>query len=1352
MRHVLRPLLTLLLLPLLALALLLLAANTDPGRRVIAWGLAELSGGQVMLSGLSGTLPTAPRIARLELRDAAGAWLVVEEAVLDLELLPLLRGTITIAALTARSVVLHRVPAGDEEAPVGIALPMQILLGHLAIDRLDLDGAVPGAPALTITGSGSVASAAHLQASVLITATGRTDRYRVDLDSGAASDRLDVAFQEAPGGLVAALAAAAGVRLPAALDGWRLGAAAAGPRTALALNAVLAAGPLQATAAGVLDLESQSAAGLRLSAEVPALALALEGLPAIAWQRLSVRADLDGSLRAPRGTARVEWDGPAADNLSVERLIATAEGNAARLGFALEMSGLRTPVVLPEALAAVPLRLTGELSPADPALPVQLTIRHPLIDLQAAGGVTARAGHATLRLPDLNAFSGLAGTPLAGSARFDLDGAADGAPRLDATGELALTQAPAPIAGLLGPAARLTLSVRGEGAAWQIAAARIAGAGLAVSAQGRAAGDALALDWTLDLSDLSVLAPGWSGRIQAQGELKGEPRAPLLVADLTAQAGFQGVDTGRVSGQVAGRLSARPAVPEGSLDLRGDWAGQPVRIDLRAERAADGSLNLAFGDSRWASVAAAGTLRLPRGAALPQGELRLRVEWLADLAPLLPPTAAAGLAGRLSARLTLTPAGAALIEAAGEGLMLPGAVGVQTLALTAEVTEPLGQARTDATLRLRGLALGAVGGEASLSVRGPAAALDLTADARLADPAGPLQLAARARLDVPARRLALQRLQAQARGETLRLLAPAVLDLSDGLRVDRLRLGLRTGSIEVAGRLAPRLDFRTAVAGLPLDLVQLVAPDLPLTGTLGADLKLTGTLDAPLGSVRAQASGLRLTTGPGRGIPPAQIKVTADLAADGVQLDVRATTGPRTDLRVLGRVAGRLPFAQGTLALRADGRVDLALFDPLLTSGGRQLSGQAVLATAIAGTITAPRLDGTLRLTDAALWDRTIGLALTGIQGRLRLDGDRIRVERLTAQTATPSGAGAGAGRGTVELTGAVGVLAPGLPVDLRLIARHARPIQLDQLDVQGDADLRLSGRAAERFDAVGTVRFSRIEVRLPERLPAAVVTLEVRERGGSGRPVAVARPSTPAPDIGLDLLLAAPRAVYVTGRGLDAELGGEVRLRGTLVDPAISGGFDLRRGSYDLAGQTLKFSRGRIGFDGAHGIDPTLDFEARATAAGSTAILAVLGTAQQPRIELRGEPPLPQDEVLSRLLFGVAGGRLSPVQAVRLGTAAASLAGVELGGGVLGLGILDRVSTGLGLERLRLGTDDRGDSSLETGRQLTERVYLGARQGVRAGETQGVLRIEVTPRIRVEADVGAVGGTRAGAAFEHEY
>ena len=189
------------------------------------------------------------------------------------------------------------------------------------------------------------------------------------------------------------------------------------------------------------------------------------------------------------------------------------------------------PACCPRRRRAVPLRIAGELTPDDPALPFRLTVAHPLLDLAAEGGVTARSAQATLILPDLAALAAPNGVDLAGSARFDLRGAADDEPQLDATGELALTRAPGPrpelVQGLLGPAARH----RPLGSArWR----RLAG-GLCPDRRGAHQGsppkagspsDSLALGWTLDLPDLSVLAPGWSGRLQAQGGIAGTPAAP----------------------------------------------------------------------------------------------------------------------------------------------------------------------------------------------------------------------------------------------------------------------------------------------------------------------------------------------------------------------------------------------------------------------------------------------------------------------------------------------------------------------------------------------------------------------------------------------------------------------------------------------------------------------------------------------------------------------------------------------------------------------------------------------------------------------------------------------------------
>ena len=301
MLRLLRYLLILLLLPGLLAGALLLFANTGTGQRLIAWGVGEMSGGQVVLSGLSGALPGAPRIARLELRDRDGTWLVVEDALLDIAPLQLLRRKVAIEALTARSVVLLRLPPRDEAAAAPIQLPVRVLLQRFFIEDLAIDQVVPGAPRLTIDGSGSVASAVDVHATLLMTAPGRTDRYRLEVAISDGRDRLTLALQEAPGGLLAALAASAGVQVPADLDGWRLDARAEGPRSALALNATLAAGPLQAAAEGVFDLESGSATGLRLSADVPAMALAPGDAPA---DLLATNGRQGGPDRALPRTAR----------------------------------------------------------------------------------------------------------------------------------------------------------------------------------------------------------------------------------------------------------------------------------------------------------------------------------------------------------------------------------------------------------------------------------------------------------------------------------------------------------------------------------------------------------------------------------------------------------------------------------------------------------------------------------------------------------------------------------------------------------------------------------------------------------------------------------------------------------------------------------------------------------------------------------------------------------------------------------------------------------------------------------------------------------------------------------------
>src|SRR6202012_1055383 len=83
--------LVLLAVPALAIALVLVLANIDPGRRLIESQTASLTGGMVHLEGLAGRFPDALKVGRIEVSDAKGPYVTVSGVVLDWSPLKLLQ-------------------------------------------------------------------------------------------------------------------------------------------------------------------------------------------------------------------------------------------------------------------------------------------------------------------------------------------------------------------------------------------------------------------------------------------------------------------------------------------------------------------------------------------------------------------------------------------------------------------------------------------------------------------------------------------------------------------------------------------------------------------------------------------------------------------------------------------------------------------------------------------------------------------------------------------------------------------------------------------------------------------------------------------------------------------------------------------------------------------------------------------------------------------------------------------------------------------------------------------------------------------------------------------------------------
>jgi translocation and assembly module TamB len=290
-------------------------------------------------------------------------------------------------------------------------------------------------------------------------------------------------------------------------------------------------------------------------------------------------------------------------------------------------------------------------------------------------------------------------------------------------------------------------------------------------------------------------------------------------------------------------------------------------------------------------------------------------------------------------------------------------------------------------------------------------------------------------------------------------------------------------------------------------------------------------------------------------------------------------------------------------------------------------------------------------------------------------------------------------------------------------------------------------GGSAKAPELKGEITVGRAEISIPERLGPRVAALPVEEIGGR----IDARPSSPGASaasklaLGLDLTVAMPGQVFVRGRGLDSEWQGRLRVEGTVEQPRLTGTLNLRRGTFMLLGQRFDLRRGAITFVGQTPPRPILDIEAVARARDVTAVVRITGEATAPEIALESEPPLPQDEILARLLFNRSVRDLGPADAVQLAAAVNTLRGG-------GPGPLGQVREALGLDTLDVSGEGVQDGRVRAGRHLNDQVYVEVGRGAEAGSEDVRLEVEILPNLSLGAGTGAQTQGDVGLRWRFDY
>jgi translocation and assembly module TamB len=707
-----------------------------------------------------------------------------------------------------------------------------------------------------------------------------------------------------------------------------------------------------------------------------------------------------------------------------------------------------------------------------------------------------------------------------------------------------------------------------------------------------------------------------------------------------------------------------------------------------------------------------------------------------------------GFAGRLNlvggsllGTLDFSPvAGAQRIDAhlTASSASFPGAFAVRSGRIDGAIVLAEGQTTVDGTIEARGVEAGGV----SLA--------RLSANARLVNGSGQVRAAFAGRRGAAFSFSTLAdvspdtiRVTGSGRIERqpLVLNEAAVLTRSgDGWALAPTNLTFAGGTAILSGRSGSRPEVHAQLRGMPLEVLDVAWPGLDLKGSA------TGRLDYAWKGNRSGRLDLKVRGLSRSGLVLGSRPIDVGIAAlvSGNQAALRAVAA--SDGKTVGRAQARFaPMGGGPLVAEL---MNAPLFAQVRYAGSADtlwrltgseildLSGPIAIGADLGGRLASPVIRGSLQTRNGRLESAVTGMVIDQLQTQARFSGPQLIFTQMSGKTA---------GGGTVTGDGSVTFAGGRTALNLKFNASQALLLNRDDIAarVTGPILIRSDG---EGGTISGELSLNKGRFRLGRASAAAAVPkLNVRETGLDPEDVIETADLHPwrlnLKVTGSDL--------RVEGLGISSQWRTNLQIGGFADAPRFIGRADLVRGDYDFAGRNFRLAHGIIRFSGESPPDPQLDIRAEAQVQGLDARVLVGGTGLKPEITFASTPPLPQDELLSRILFGTSITNLSAPEALQLASAVAALQS--------GSGSLDPINAlrrAIGLDRLRIVPADVATgqrTSIAAGKYLTRKLFV---EVVTDGQGYSATRVEyqMTRWLSLLSTVSTIGRTSASVRISKDY
>jgi translocation and assembly module TamB len=598
--------------------------------------------------------------------------------------------------------------------------------------------------------------------------------------------------------------------------------------------------------------------------------------------------------------------------------------------------------------------------------------------------------------------------------------------------------------------------------------------------------------------------------------------------------------------------------------------------------------------------------------------------------------------------------------------------------------------------------------------------------------------------------LALLAMQGQVNNIPFRFAEPArLVHILGEWRMLPAAITFPQGRVRLAGSWGNGLVIQTRLDNLDLSIVNAFSPGLGVGGRATGSLDFSEPADGafPRAEARLNVTGFT-RTGIAVRSSPVDLFIAGNLTPEGGAAGAIIRRGgaiigrAQVRLQPLGPAAGswreRLLAAPLSGGIRYNGPADVPMSFASLP--GHQLTGPLGIAADFTGRVDNPQFsDGVVRANNLTYVNETYGTRVTNLAVDGRFSASELHINRLTGR----------AGNGTISGSGTIGLSSTaGYPIDLRLDFQNARLARSDDLGATATGNLRITNNSEGSWIR-GALDLGEVRYQIVRQAAAEVSQLAGVRRRGEPLPDPNARADARVPSVWqLDIELRANNRIYVSGMGMESEWRtADLRARGTTTTLELVGQVRMIRGTLGLAGRRFRFDHGEVNFEGAR--PSRLDLVATADIENVEVGIVIAGNSLNPQISFTSSPSLPQDEVVSRILFGSSVTQISALQAVQL---AASLNSLSGSGG--GLNPLGRLRSATGIDRLRIIDADtatgRG-TAVAAGMYLSDDIYVEIITDAK-GYTATQIEISLTRALSLLSQFGSNSGTNVNLRYNRDY